>query len=121
MELKRELVKYIRDKAKSLYTKDTRCMICGTSEALDLHHYNTLSLLVHRWAKGRKLDTVDLVLEQRDNFIENHYTQLYTDVVTLCKEHHKKLHKVYGTAPPLGTAKKQLRWVIIQREKYGMV
>jgi len=31
------------------------------------------------------------------------------------------LHKVYGRNPALTTAKKQMRWVQIQRDKHGMV
>ena len=30
MELKRDLVKYVRDKAKSKYDKGTECFICGS-------------------------------------------------------------------------------------------
>jgi hypothetical protein len=41
--------------------------------------------------------------------------------VTLCHTHHLKLHSIYGKDPSLGTAKKQMRWVEIQREKHGLV
>ena len=30
MDLKRDLVKYVRDKAKSKYDKGTECRICGS-------------------------------------------------------------------------------------------
>ena len=36
-------------------------------------------------------------------------------------EDHLKLHSIYGKRPKVVTAKKQERWVGIQREKYGMV
>ena len=39
MTLKRDLVKYVRDKAKSKYNKGTECFICGVTENLDFHHY----------------------------------------------------------------------------------
>jgi len=32
MTLKRDLVKYVRDKAKSKYKKETECYICGSTE-----------------------------------------------------------------------------------------
>ena len=35
IELKRDLVKYIRDRAKSKYKKGTKCYICGESAKLD--------------------------------------------------------------------------------------
>ena len=35
MKLKRDLVKYVRDKAKSRYKKSNQCYICGDTENLD--------------------------------------------------------------------------------------
>ena len=120
MELKRDLVKYIRDKAKARYEKGTECHICGTKENLDFHHYNSLSPLLHKWVKENKLKAED-VLEFRDRFIEEHMVELYDETVTICHEHHLKLHSIYGKNPSLATAKKQARWVGIQRDKHGMV
>ena len=57
----------------------------------------------------------------RDDFIEEHHAELYEHTVTLCHTHHLQLHSIYGKDPGLGTAKKQARWVQIQREKYGLV
>ena len=37
-ELKRDPVKYIRDKAKSRYEKASECYICGADTELDFHH-----------------------------------------------------------------------------------
>ena len=39
MTLKRDLVKYVRDKAKSKYKKEAECYICGSTENLDFHHF----------------------------------------------------------------------------------
>lgn len=120
MDLKRDSLKYIRDKAKSNYDKGTECEICGEVDDLDFHHFNGLSLLYHRWSAKNGLDESD-VLEHRDRFIAEHLDELYKHTATLCHAHHLKLHSIYGKNPVLGTAKKQARWVKIQREKHGLV
>ncbi len=117
--LKRDPVKYIRDKAKSKYAKDTECRICGAATKLDFHHYNTVAILVHKWFKDKGYDP-ELVLAYREEFIEEHQTELYDEAVTLCHPHHLELHRVYGKDPALITAPKQQRWVEKQRIKHGM-
>ena len=42
-KLKRDVVKYVRDKAKSKYEKGTACGICGETEQLDFHHFYSLT------------------------------------------------------------------------------
>ena len=126
MELKRDRVKYIRDRAKSRYDKCTECYICGEQKRLDFHHYYSLSPLLAKWLKDKqKLRpdhyTDEYIVIWRDQFIEEMYTELYDDTVTICHTHHLQLHSLYGKNPSLGTAKKQMNWVEIQREKYGMV
>ena len=49
MTLKRDLVKYVRDKAKSKYKKGTECFICGATENLDFHHFYGLTELLETW------------------------------------------------------------------------
>lgn len=120
VDLKRYAIKYVRDRAKSKYQKDTKCYICRETEELDFHHFHTLSLLFNRWLIKNRLDSND-VLEFRDRFIKEHDAELYEHAVTLCHTHHMKLHSIYGKNPDLGTWKKQKRWVTIQREKYGVV
>ena len=117
---KRDLVKYIRDRAKSKYKKGTECYICGESSNLDFHHYYSLSPLLNKWIKKHKKVPGD-VLNFRDDFIAEHSAELYDHTVTLCHDHHLKLHSIYGKDPSLGTAKKQENWVEIQRIKHGMV
>ena len=51
MELKRDLVKYVRDKAKSQYKKTSSCYICGSNADLDFHHYYGLTELLETWIK----------------------------------------------------------------------
>lgn len=113
-------IKHIRDKAKARYKKDTHCAICGTTENLDFHHYYTLTPLFERWCRVNKIviKSDEDVLDIRERFISEHEKELYSDTVTLCHEHHMLLHSVYGKNPVLGTASKQVNWVIKQREKY---
>jgi hypothetical protein len=117
--LKRDCVKYIRDRAKARYEKGTECYICGETSELDFHHFYSLSPLLNRWIIKNRLDP-EAVLEFRDRFIREHEAELYEHTVTLCHSHHLKLHSIYGRNPALGTAKKQMRWASIQREKNGL-
>jgi hypothetical protein len=123
MDLKRDLVKYVRDRAKSKYDKGTDCRICGSKENLDFHHFYGLTELLAKWLRGNKLtiQTAEEIMSVRDTFIEEHLRELYEEAVTLCHEHHLRLHSIYGKRPKLFTAQKQERWVERQREKHGMV
>lgn len=119
MNLKRDVVKYIRDRAKSKYDKGTECYICKSTDRLDFHHFYSLSPLMYKWIRQEKLSEEDVV-EWRDKFIEVHKYELYEAAVTICHDHHMKLHSIYGKDPPLGTAEKQRRWVDKQREKHEL-
>jgi len=123
VELKRDLIKYIRDKAKSKYQKTDKCFICGSDEDLDFHHFYSLTELLEEYMKKHKLEitTEEQILNIREKFIEENFDKVYNKAVTLCHKHHLKLHSIYGKKPKLVTAKKQDRWVNIQRTKHGMV
>jgi hypothetical protein len=123
MDLKRDLVKYVRDRAKSKYDKGTECRICGSKENLDFHHFYGLTELLDKWLRGNNLNiqTAEEIMGVRDTFIEEHLRELYEEAVTLCHEHHLRLHSIYGKRPKLFTAQKQERWVERRREKHGMV
>jgi len=116
---KRISVKWIRDGAKSAYDKKDVCFICNSSEDLELHHTSSLTLLLEKWAKTNNIDisTDDAVLAIRARFIEEHTSELYDEVFTLCLKHHQKLHGIFGKAPPLHTAQKQVNWVTKQKAK----
>ena len=119
-KLKRDVVKYVRDKAKSKYEKGTACEICDETEQLDFHHFYSLTPLLNQWLTKNRHNP-EYIQALRDDFIEEHHAELYDHTVTLCHTHHLKLHSIYGKDPALGTAKKQMRWVEIQREKHGLV
>jgi hypothetical protein len=122
--LKRDLVKYCRDRAKHAYKKKPLCEICdsdGNGKPLDLHHYSSMTLMLESWLRKNKLNptTASEIMAVRDAFIEEHHVQIYEEVVTLCFScHDLKLHKIYGSKPPLATAKKQMEWVKKQRIKW---
>ena len=52
-KLKRDPVKYIRDRAKSKYKKETECYICGIDKELDFHHFYSLAPLLRKWLKEK--------------------------------------------------------------------
>lgn len=116
---KRIAVKHIRDKAKAAYQKEETCYICGSSEDLELHHLHSITVLLNTWAEKKSYDisTDEGVLAIRDEFIEEHHTELYDMVYTLCNKHHVKLHGVYGKAPSPSSVDKQRRWIDLQKAK----
>ena len=118
---KRIAVKHVRDKAKSAYIKNDTCCICGTGVDLELHHFNSITLLLEKWASAKRYDisTDDGILAVRDEFIAEHNNELYEQVRTLCNKHHVSLHRIFGKAPPAGSAARQERWINIQEEKFN--
>ena len=123
MDLKRDLVKYVRDKAKSGYQKETQCYICGETENLEFHHFYGMTELLESWLKSNKItiNSAEEIMKVRVIFIEEHPNELYDEAATLCKAHHMRLHSIYGKRPKLVTAPKQKRWVDKMRIKHGMV
>ena len=123
MKFKRDLVKYVRDKAKSQYKKDNECYICGSTDNLDFHHFYGLTELLETWLRTNNI-TIEIeqdILDVREQFISENYEKVYNKTATLCHQHHLRLHSIYGKRPKLITAEKQARWVELQREKHGMV
>jgi len=119
-ELKRQLIKYCRDKAKANYDKGTECFICGSTENLEFHHYNGMTELLEKWLKQQgisNIDTAEDIMDIREQFISDNLKEVYEETTTLCKPHHQKLHGIYGKRPQLHTAKKQERWVGKRRVK----
>lgn len=109
-DLKRLAVKYVRDLAKSSYKKGDYCEICGSKTDLEFHHYYSMTALLEKWILQKGYKEEDII-SVREEFIAEHTTHIYEDTVTLCKTCHKKLHKIYGIKPNLGTGEKQKRWV----------
>jgi hypothetical protein len=68
-----------------------------------------------------KIESEQEILDLRIKFIAEKEDEIYNQAVTICHDHHLRLHSIYGKRPKLVTAKKQQKWVEIQRQKYGMV
>ena len=118
-DIKRDLVKYCRDRVKSRYNKTGVCDICGSTDGVDFHHFHSVTGLLEKWLKeqGIKITCEQDILDVRDRFIETYEFELVEDAVNLCHKHHEKLHKIYGPKPLLSTAAKQRAWIIKQKEK----
>lgn len=114
-------VKWVRDKAKAAYEKQSTCYICGTEVDLELHHLHSVTLLLEKWSErmGYDISTDEGILAVRDEFIETHHAEIYDMVYTLCNHHHVKLHGVYGKTPQPNTVEKQKRWIELQKTKVG--
>ena len=117
---KRIPVKWVRDKAKAAYEKQSCCFICETTRDLELHHLHSITVLLEKWAdlKGYDINTDDGILAVRDEFISEHKSELYDQVYTLCNPHHVALHSVYGKTPQPGSEPKQARWIDLQKAKF---
>jgi 5-methylcytosine-specific restriction endonuclease McrA len=118
--LKRLPIKYIRDKAKKAYEKETNCFVCDSKAELELHHVYSISELFNRWCRkqGVTIKTEDDILVHRESFIQAHHKEIYIDVRTLCKRCHFKLHSLFGQHPPLPTGEKQLNYLGRARDKF---
>ncbi len=119
----RSAIRWIRDSVKQQYPKGNACEICGTGEDLEYHHYHTLSLMFERYCRdeGIVVKTDEDILAIRGEFAEKYWSEVVTDGVTLCSDHHKALHKVYGSKPELSTAEKQKNWVVRMGSKQNTV
>lgn len=121
-ELKRLPVKYIRDYIKKDYRKEKKCYICGTQSNLEFHHLYSVSELFHTWCEKNKISTefteVEQITNLREKFEEECKWELSNDnAYTLCKEHHSRLHNIYGQRYENLMAKKIKKWIELQREK----
>ena len=117
---KRIPIKWVRDKSKAAYEKDSCCAICGTTEDLELHHLHSLTYLLETWAAKKNYDisTDEGIILVREEFIRDHHDEIYKQVYTLCNRHHINLHSVYGKSPAPGSEPKQQRWIEMQKAKY---
>ena len=96
MTLKRDLVKYVRDKAKSKYKKGTECFICGSQENLDFHHFYGLTELLETWLRKNKITIENEadILALRERFMAEN-TQKSMRSSHLMSWYHLRLHSIY--------------------------
>ena len=122
-KLKRDKVKYIRDYIKSDYKVRDHCYICGSKDNLELHHLYSLSELFTNWCEKNKLSisTVEEIMLLRVEFKKEHLDVLHNDnLFTLCKNHHQRLHNLYGQVYDNVHASKIRNWLEIQKSKCGI-
>jgi 5-methylcytosine-specific restriction endonuclease McrA len=117
---KRIAVKWVRDRAKRAYEKQSACYVCGTDTELELHHTHSITRLLETWAgsMGYDISTDEAICAVRDEFIKTHHSELYEQVYTLCNRHHVQLHGVYGKSPTNASAPKQTVWLERQKSKH---
>jgi len=122
-ELKRELVKYVRDFIKKDYKLRDCCYICGSTCKLELHHLYSVSELFTKWCVAnniKSITTEEQILELRVRFAEDCAASLNnSNLFTLCSDHHKRLHNLYGQTYPNFMAVKIKTWLDIQKDKHG--
>lgn len=121
-ELKRLPVKYIRDYIKKDYIKDTKCYICDSTQELELHHLYSLSQLFNSWCTKNKIniDNVDILVIRTQFYEDNKVALDNSNLVTLCKKHHMRLHNIYGQTYSNNLIPKIRNWLEVQKNKYGI-
>lgn len=121
--LKRFPIKYIRDYIKKDYKLKDECFICGTTNTLELHHLYSVSELFSKWCISKKIksiESVDLINKLRVEFSEDEKDLLSNkNLFTLCKNHHIRLHTIYGQTYANHLVPKIKNWLLVQREKHG--
>jgi 5-methylcytosine-specific restriction endonuclease McrA len=121
--LKRFPIKYIRDYIKKDYKLKDECFICGTTNTLELHHLYSVSELFSKWCISKKIksiESVDLINKLRIEFSEDEKDLLSNkNLFTLCKNHHIRLHTIYGQTYANHLVPKIKNWLLVQREKHG--
>lgn len=122
-DLKRELVKYIRDYIKKDYKLRDCCYVCGATTDLELHHLYSVSELFNQWCvkhKIREISTADEIKALRVTFSSDCATELSNDnLFTLCGFHHKRLHNLYGQTYSNHIVPKIKNWIELQKSKNG--
>jgi hypothetical protein len=122
MILKRNIIKYVRDYIKKDYKLRDKCYICSTAENLELHHIYAISQLFSIWCEKnniQEITTVEQITELRVQFYKDEYEKLNnSNLYTLCKTHHEKLHNIYGQKYSNHLVPKILNWMLIQKGKH---
>ena len=120
--LKRFPVKYIRDYIKKNYKKNDECFICNLAEPLDFHHLFSISELFNSWCiknNIKNITTVEEIKRYREQFeLDNLWELSNENALTLCKQHHERLHNIFGQRYSNSMVPKVKNWVKIQKEKF---
>ena len=113
----------VRDYIKKDYKLRDCCFICGCTDQLELHHLYSVSELFNNWCtknKIREIVTEEQIKQYRAQFAIDEQARLSNEnLYTLCSQHHKRLHNIYGQRYDNAMAPKVYNWLIIQKEKHG--
>ena len=119
--LKRFPIKYVRDYIKKDYKIRDKCVICGSKENLELHHLYSLSQLWQKWCLDnsfKQVTGVEIIKQLRVRFAKDNKEFLESsNLYTLCKFHHTKLHTLYGQNYSNHLVPKVKKWIGLQKEK----
>lgn len=122
-DLKRLPVKFVRDYIKKDYKLKDYCFICGSTKDLELHHLFSVSELFNQWCVKNKILHIksdEHIKQLRIQFAEDCAVDLSHDnLYTLCKQHHVRLHTIYGQSYGNHLAPKIKTWIYLQKEKHG--
>ena len=122
-KLTRLPVKWVRDYIKKDYKLKDCCYIFADNKDLELHHLYSVSELFTKWCSKQNITTIiddEHIKTLRVIFYKDCYQELSHDnLYTLCSEHHKRLHNIYGQTYPNTMAVKIKNWIEIQRGKYN--
>lgn len=121
-ELKREVIKMVRDYLKKNYKSRDCCYICGKTDTLELHHLYSVSELFNVWLDKNNIrinNTVEQMLELRVIFAADNAASLSNDnLYSLCEHHHRRLHNLYGQRYSNAMVPKVRTWIEIQKSKF---
>jgi hypothetical protein len=118
----REHVKIVRDGMKSKYKSREPCYICGSSENIELHHIYSVAELWNTWVKVNKIvieANAEVVSLRRIFEAENAEKLSNDNLFSLCKNHHARLHQLYGKSYSNYMGDKVRLWIEKQRIKHG--
>jgi hypothetical protein len=118
----REHVKIVRDGMKSRYKSREPCYICGSSENIELHHIYSVAELWNTWVKVNKIvieNNAEVVSLRRIFEAENSEKLSNDNLFSLCKNHHARLHQLYGKSYSNYMGDKVRLWIEKQRIKHG--
>lgn len=123
-ELKREVVKMVRDYIKKDYKSRDCCYICSSKDNIELHHLYGVSELFNTWIDKNKIkldNTVEQIVALRVSFAQDNSAALSNqNLYSLCKKHHVLLHSIYGQRYSNNMAPKVKNWLEIQKVKHAI-
>ena len=119
MSKEKLFVKFIRAKAKTSYHKHKKeeCFVCGKRSELELHHNIPLAEVVNGYLKSHNIKNPSNDLELREQILTECSYEIFGELITLCKMHHKAVHTLFGRTYNNKTSIKVKKYLERQKEK----